>query len=391
MAVPDNYGLRRNPAILSLLLKDMTKSASVSHGRNKYDVPSSDSSCNIFWATSDYEYLGSGFSYSDLITPQCFKDEHESLIRPRVLKTKDEQNARIRDKAEVFTPTWMCNEQNNLIDEQWFGRKNVFNQEIKHLVTAANASDVDGARTSENLTYSKSNEGNLEENKTFLSLGWQTNHEPIAFPNGKTWRDYVREQRLEITCGEAPYLASRYDTTTGAFIPVTDRIGLLDRKLRVVGENTTDPKEWFEATKDAFKSVYAYEWHGDSLFLARESLLCSFVDYCLDKFGQQPDLEQILDIGLIIAWNVWQMDGLKGVIPNSCQLTMPAIQCNFLNLIEDDDNQQQSLNKEFTDADYVYCDGCRTDNIHAHNGTYCLVRDWFSKKKVDVLRFVDLF
>jgi hypothetical protein len=32
--------------------------------------------------------------------------------------------------AEVFTPSWICNAQNNLIDNTWFGRDNVFNKEI---------------------------------------------------------------------------------------------------------------------------------------------------------------------------------------------------------------------------------------------------------------------
>jgi hypothetical protein len=39
---------------------------------------------------------------------------------------------------------------------------------------------------------------------------------------------------MEISCGEAPYLVSRYDTVSGNIISVDDRIGLLDRKLRVV-------------------------------------------------------------------------------------------------------------------------------------------------------------
>ncbi len=50
---------------------------------------------------------------------------------PRVLKSRDTQTARSRDMAEVFTPSWICNAQNNLIDEAWFGRKEVFNVEQK--------------------------------------------------------------------------------------------------------------------------------------------------------------------------------------------------------------------------------------------------------------------
>ena len=31
--------------------------------------------------------------------------------------------------AEVFTPSWLCNAQINLIDDEWFGRKGTFNTE----------------------------------------------------------------------------------------------------------------------------------------------------------------------------------------------------------------------------------------------------------------------
>ncbi len=34
--------------------------------------------------------------------------------------------------------------------------------------------------------------------------------------------------------------------------PVEKRIGLLDRKLRIVSENTTTTREWLEAAKDAY-------------------------------------------------------------------------------------------------------------------------------------------
>ena len=112
--------------------------------------------------------------------------------------------------AEVFTPSWICNAQNNLIDEAWFGRKDVFNREL---------TTPDGQHT------------------------WKVNEAKITFPEGKTWKDYVHDIRMEITCGEAPYLVSRYDTTTGCFIPVDRRIGLLDRKLRIISENTATSGE----------------------------------------------------------------------------------------------------------------------------------------------------
>ena len=48
------------------------------------------------------------------------------------------------------------------------------------------------------------------------------------------WQRYVDSRRLEITCGEAPYLAERYDVSTGEEIEVSSRRGLLDRKLLAI-------------------------------------------------------------------------------------------------------------------------------------------------------------
>lgn len=58
------------------------------------------------------------------------------------------------------------------------------------------------------------------------------NYEKIKFPDKKdrTWQKYVDERRLEITCGEAPYLVSRYDAVSGEPLELKDRIGMLDRK-----------------------------------------------------------------------------------------------------------------------------------------------------------------
>ena len=252
---------------------------------------------------------------------------------------------RSHEMAEVFTPSWICNAQNNLIDEAWFGRKDVFNKEI----TVA-----DGTNT------------------------WQVNEEKITFPEGKTWKDYVRENRMEITCGEAPYLVSRYDTTTGEFIPVERRIGLLDRKLRIISENATTSGEWLKAVQDAYKSIYAYEWQGDNLLLARESLLFSFIEYYRNKFGKNPLLKSVNYIAYIISWNVWQMDGLKGVIPNSCGERREVVADLF-----------------GTNEVVTQCEGCLKDDIRRHNGVYCQIKDWHATdkatgKKGKRIRFIDL-
>ncbi len=292
---------------------------------------------NIFWATKDYEKYGAGYQYNDEIQPDAVSGENENIVLPRVKKTRTDQSARSKEMAEVYSPSWLCNKMNNTADEQWFGESDVFNTEtIK-----------DGVQS------------------------WQVNENKISFPEGKTWQDYVKNTRLEIACGEAPFLVSRYDTTTGADIPIAHRIGFLDRKMRVIKENTDTEKDWYEATLLAYKNVYGYEWQGDSLLLARKSLLFSFADYYEDKFNKAPQEAHLFEIANIISWNLWQMDGLKFVVPDSCH-----------------DVVTQTLGNLFEEPQTVTtpCCGCSSGNPRLHNGTKCKIMDW---EKQQPLFFID--
>lgn len=143
-------------------------------------------------------------------------------------------------------------------------------------------------------------------------------------------KDYVKDTRLEMTCGEAPYLVSRYDTTTGESIAIDDRVGMLDRKLRIIHYNTPDIAEgmnsrekkrihkiWRRNVYKAYQSVYGFEWQGDNLLLARESLFATFIEYYQAKWhtDRLPNIGSMQKIAEIISWNIWQMDGLKCGIP----------------------------------------------------------------------------
>lgn len=231
---------------------------------------------NIIFATDMYsEY---GYSERNPMTEAAITGLCSFEIQPRVFKAQSEQNLRTRKKAEVFTPTWICNMMNNHLDSDWFGRDDVFNRmDSEHNITVV--------------------EGSVE------------------FPKKKTWQKYVDSRRLEITCGEAPYLVSRYDTTTGESIPIKERIGLLDRKLRIVGENTTNEDDWLFWTIRAFQSIYGYEFQGDNILIARINLLVTFCDYLEDKWHRKATKEEIKKFANIIAWNIWQMDGLTDTVP----------------------------------------------------------------------------
>ncbi|VXB70795.1 Restriction endonuclease subunit M [Flavobacterium sp. 9AF] len=315
----ENELIEKYPYILEILLRDQTTQK------------------NIFWATDNYDHLGDSYKFASEILPELITGEKGNVIMPRVHKDKILQLSRSKEMAEVFTPSWICNAQNNLVDNSWFGKEGVFNKEI------------------------------LKKNGT---KSWETTKEKIVFPKGKTWQDYVRDTRLEISCGEAPYLVSRYDTTTGEFIQIENRIGILDRKLRVVNENLDSIPEWLKAVETAYKGTYGFEWQGDSLLLAREALLITFIENFTHKFKTEPPLDYIQNIATIISWNIWQMDGLKGVIPNSCK--------DYTIKIADFFETKTEIKK---------CKGCENQNIKSHNGIYCNIMDWDIEKPI---KFISL-
>jgi hypothetical protein len=187
----------------------------------------------------------------------------------------------------------------------------------------------------------------------------------------KNWKEYVDLERMEITCGEAPYLCSRYDVVSGEYIKPSLRIGLLDRKLIVISENINLKSDWYEYAKLAFKRTYGYDYQGDNVFIARGNLLLTFIDYYAEKFLENPGSNEIIEIAKIISWNIWQMDGTKYVVPLSCHK---------------EEFVQLSIFEEFqNDADD--CRGCVNGNIHQHNGIYSNIKDWRSNK---IISFVDL-
>ena len=314
--IKENELLKIDSELLSILLKDKTTGK------------------NIIWATDNYKKYGLAYSAQEEIKIELITSRHGGIIKPRIEKSKTEQQQRVRQKAEVFTPSWVCNLQNNVIDEDWFGCKDVFNTEIEK--------------------------------------GWNVNKNRINFPNAenKKWQNYVLTKRLEITCGEAPYLTSRYDTVTGEYIEVPNRIGILDRKLRVVGENTETNEDWLKWAYEAVQSTYGFEWQGDNVLIARENVLFTIAEHYAYKFTEQLSTQDLIGFAKVIAWNIWQMDGLKFVIPNSCCTETKTEETLFETVV---------ISKE--------CIGCKKNDNSKHNGIYCFIKDWKTHRNV---RFVDI-
>ena len=231
---------------------------------------------NIIWATDSYKELGEKYSDRFEITRGALKGIDPILIQPRAFKDLEDQQQRTKSKAEVFTPPWIINKMINHLDEDWFEQKDIFNQEAGQT--------------------------------------WTTTKNPVPFTK-KSWKKYVTQKVLEITCGEAPFIVSRYNASTGEIIPLEDRIGILDRKMRVINENTDTELEWRKWAEKAFKSVFGYEYQGDNLLIGRCNLLSTFADYYTARWKRQADEATLIRIANIIAWNFWQMDGLTGTIP----------------------------------------------------------------------------
>lgn len=184
---------------------------------------------------------------------------------PRVQKRLADQKKRTSKKAEVFTPTWVCKKMADVAEK-----------DLK----------------------------------------------------GEDWKEYINKTCLEVTCGEAPFLTSRYDTTTGQMITVPDRIGLLDRKLNVITEeHFKDPKIWdyslwLNYAMNAYMSTYGYEWQGDNLLLARCNLFLTLMENFRSLFGNEIENHRMSPVLIdaiadVISWNVWQMDGLKKTVPGT--------------------------------------------------------------------------
>ena len=270
----------------------------------------------ILWATDSYDSNGHLFAPTANITTDLITGTLGNLIQPRALKSKTEQLYRTRDKAEVFTPLSIVKQMNEACDSQKISKNN--------------------------------------------------------------WQDYVSLLKIEITCGEAPFIVSRYDPVSDKqeLLPLNKRVGFLDKKLSVVSKYCNTQDEWLKWAKVAFESSYGYEWQGDSLLIARENLLYTFIDYYQEKFKETPSSELQNEIAEIIVWNIFQMDGLKYVVPMSCKTEHITIK-----------GAENLFGKEEDISIEKQCDGCEKKTAKNHNGIYVKTMDWV---KGEPINFVEI-
>ncbi len=274
---------------------------------------------NILWATDIYQEWGAEYQRDKEIHSSLITGQNSGVIKTRARKEMEMQSQRTRKHGEVSTPSWVCRKMNDYADEVWFGRPDVFNKK-------------------------------------------GVPPEKMEFPKGKSWKGYVDSRRLEITCGEAPFLVNRYDVSTGEIIRVEDRIGILDRKLRVVNENTKEEEDWLEWTCRAFEATYGYEFQGDNILIARVNLLMTFEEYLMERWRRKPSRKEYQRILKIIVWNLWQMDGLTGTIPYC---------------IAEDEFQQMTLFDYFEKEE---------EETEQQGPPLCRIYDWRSKCSLEYIK-----
>lgn len=208
---------------------------------------------NIMWATDAYDHAGQEHEKNREITVRSITGNNSDMIKTRARREMEHRQNRVKSHGEVSTPLWLCRRMNRDMEK--------------------------------------------------------------AIDSTADWKTYVGRKCLEITCGEAPFLVSRYDIETGEMIRIGDRIGILDKKISMVNENTYDRDEWISWVTRAFESTYGYEFQGDNLIIARVNLLMTFEEYYEDRWNEKPSIKEYEKIINIITWNLWQMDGLTGTIP----------------------------------------------------------------------------
>ncbi len=226
---------------------------------------------HILWGTDAYEERGEGYGKGREMEVSLFLYDNLGVITARADKALEQQSSRTKQHGEVFTPRWVCDRMIDALDCDFFGVETL---------------PVDA---------------------------WH--HIDTLFAGKKSWKKYVDNKRLEITCGEAPYLAQRYDASTGEMIPVGERTGILDRKLHVVSFFAESEEIWIRWAMRAFEATYGYEYQGDNLLIARVNGMKTFQEHYEARWGKSPAGKVLAKLVNKLVWNFWQMDGLTLRLP----------------------------------------------------------------------------
>ena len=227
---------------------------------------------HILWGTNAYRAYGERYAQDSEIFVTLVLFNSFDVIKTRARKAVEQQVDRTKLHGEVATPLWVCNKMIDAIDCDWFGIEKLPNDAWQHIDTLFQSTK-------------------------------------------KSWMKYVDNKRLEITCGEAPYLIQRYDGTNGNMIPVEERTGILDRKLHAVSAYAATQEKWIHWATRALEATFGYEYQGDNLLIARVNVIKTIIEFYTHKWNEIPDVRILKRLANKVTWNLWQMDGLTDTIP----------------------------------------------------------------------------
>jgi hypothetical protein len=194
------------------------------------------------------------------ITPEWLM-HHFGQLRRRCDKPKAEQRARTKRRAEVFTPTSVVAFMN---DHAEAAKCNV----------------------------------------------------PVEELDTVSWRDRIQLRALDSCCGEGAFTTTLYDPITGEDIPEPERVGILDRKLRLVVEHapmSLAPRYLLTA----LRTSYACDIMGDNVILARMNVYLAWLEAYRRAMGTPPSIAEMNEACEVICGTVMQVDALTGMLPAS--------------------------------------------------------------------------
>ena len=99
--IQDDILILHNHGILKRLLEDKTTKK------------------NIMWATDAYNDFGAQYYRNEEIKPELITGRNSDIIKTRARKELEKQFERTRQRAEVFTPLWICKLMNDAAERFW--------------------------------------------------------------------------------------------------------------------------------------------------------------------------------------------------------------------------------------------------------------------------------
>lgn len=189
----------------------------------------------------------------------------EDFLRPQ-LAAEDPQ----AEQAEFLE--W--NRKLNTLDAAWFGHEPAFNEES--------------------------------------AQGWQTLSEPVAFDDPFHWKKYVTRPVFLFQAGHGQALVFRPFAQGAEPMQYGKRMGILDRRLRIISENTREESEWLRWAESALQSLYGTDVSPLAIFQARLSALVAVREAYAQRFGGQLPVREEKYMVTTLCWNLFQMDPRTG-------------------------------------------------------------------------------